>query len=316
MLKTLAPLLVLFCAIQVVAQTSSPQTLGYVLQPEGMAPTRDAVVNRLAKSDRDWIILDTQFDGDPWPPQVLQTIRDGKPGRKVLAYISIGEAEDYREYWEKKWDANKDGKPDDGAPGFLCEVNPDWEGNYKVRYWHRDWQAMILKRIATIMQTQKFDGLYLDIIDAFSFFEHDPKTDKWLDHRRNEQTGNTYRIDMIRWVQIIARHARRFNPDALIIPQNGEQLLEDKAYSELVSGIGIEDLFSDGNKKQSEDDTAYRLSFIKPFIATGKPVWLVNYATHPRYRRLAKSKAKELGMRLLITDRQLKTLGISRALQD
>jgi len=31
---------------------------------------------------------------------------------------------------------------------------------------------------------------------------------------------------------------------------------------------------------------------------------------------LAKSKARELGMRLLITDRQLKTLGISRTLQN
>ncbi len=316
MLKTLALLLVLFSVIPVAAQTPSPQTLGYILQPEGLAATRDAVVNRLAKSDRDWIILDTQFDGDPWPPEAIKMIRDGKPGRKVLAYLSIGEAEDYREYWEKKWDANKDGKPDDGAPGFLCAVNPNWEGNYKVRYWHRDWQAMILKRVATIMQTQKFDGLYLDIIDAFSFFEHDPKTDQWLDHRRNEQTGNTYRQDMIRWVQLIAQNARRFHRDALIIPQNGEQLLEDKAYSEWVSGIGIEDLYSDGNQKQPEDDTTYRLSFIKPFIATGKPVWLVNYATHPRYRRLVKSKARELGMRLLITDSELKTLGISRTLQD
>ncbi|MAX27000.1 MAG: hypothetical protein CMJ19_21100 [Phycisphaeraceae bacterium] len=316
MFKIFAILITLCCASLSLAQTPFPQTLGYILQPEGLAATRDQVVKLLARSDRDWIILDTQFDGDPWPPEAIKTVRDGKPGRKVLAYISIGEAEDYREYWEKKWDANKDGTPDDGAPGFLCAVNPDWEGNYKVRYWHRDWQAMILKRVATIMQTQKFDGLYLDIIDAFSFFEHDPKTDKWFDHRRNEQTGNTYREDMIRWVQIIARNARRFNPDALIIPQNGEQLLEDKAYTALVSGIGIEDLFSDGNQKQSDDDTAYRLSFIKPFIATGKPVLLVNYATHPRYHRLAKSKARELGMRLLITDRQLKTLGISRTLQN
>jgi hypothetical protein len=45
-------------------------------------------------------------------------------------------------------------------------------------------------------------------------------------------------------------------------------------------------------------------------------VWLINYATHPRLRRLATGKARELGLRLLITDRELKTLGISRALQD
>ncbi|HAI12041.1 MAG TPA: hypothetical protein DCM28_10080 [Phycisphaerales bacterium] len=316
MLKSLALLIGLICAGSLHAQTSSPQTLGYILQAEALAKSRDAVVDILAKSDRDWIILDTHFDGDPWPPEALQTIRAGKAGRKVLAYLSIGEAEDYRDYWQKDWDADQDGKPDAGAPGFLCDLNPDWAGNYKVRYWHRDWQATLLKRVSSIMQTQKFDGLYLDIVDGFSFFEHDPKTDQWIDNRHNPQTGNTYRKDMIRWIMLITKNARRINPKTLIVPQNGEQLLKDKAYSQLVDSVGIEDLFSNGNQKQSADDITYRLSYLKPFVKTNKPVWLINYATHPRYQRLATSKARELGMRLLITDRDLKTLGISRSLQD
>ena len=316
MLKSLALLIGLICAGLVHAQTSSPQTLGYVLQAEALAKSRDAVVDILAKSGRDWMILDTHFDGDPWLPEALQTIREGKAGRKVIAYLSIGEAEDYRDYWDKKWDADKDGKPDSGAPGFLCDLNPDWEGNYKVRYWHRDWQAMILKRLPLILHEQKFDGLYLDIIDGYAFFEHDPKTDTWIDNRRNLQTGNTFRSDMIRWVQLIAQNARRINPETLIVPQNGEQLLADKAYSQLVDSIGIDDLFSDGNKKQPTDEVTYRLSYVKPFIKTGKPVWLINYATHPRFQRLSTNKAKEHGMRLLITDRDLKTLGMSRILHD
>ena len=53
----------------------------------------------------------------------------------VLAYMSIGEAETYRWYWKKSWDANLDGKPDAGAPSWLGTRNPDWPDNYKVRFW-------------------------------------------------------------------------------------------------------------------------------------------------------------------------------------
>jgi len=33
--------------------------------------------------------------------------------------MSVGEAEDYRWYWNPSWDANHDGKPDPGAPSWL-----------------------------------------------------------------------------------------------------------------------------------------------------------------------------------------------------
>jgi cysteinyl-tRNA synthetase len=312
MQRTLCVFTILMCAWPCLAQTPAPQTLAYVLQAEPLGPTRTAVVNRLATCDRDRIILDTHFDGDPWPPEAIKSIRDGKPGRKVIAYLSIGEAEDYRDYWQQKWDANHDGKPDSGAPGFLCDLNPDWEGNYKVRYWQRDWQALILKRVNDILATQKFDGLYLDIVDGFEFFEHDAKTDQWIDNRPNPQTGNTYRVDMIRWVKLIADNARKINSHALIIPQNGVALLADKTFCQSIDAVGVEDLFTDGNKLQKPEDTQARLDFLKPFIATGKPVLLIEYPTHPAKQRLVIAQSKTLGMHLLITDRNLKTLGQSK----
>ena len=33
----------------------------------------------------------------------------------MLAYVSIGEAENYRFYWEESWDADNDGQPDADA---------------------------------------------------------------------------------------------------------------------------------------------------------------------------------------------------------
>ncbi len=81
--------------------------------------------------------------------------------------MSIGEAEDYRYYWQDSWINN--------PPNWLEDENPDWEGNYKVRYWDKDWQSIIygndnsyLKKIINA----GFDGVYLDIIDAFEYFEN------------------------------------------------------------------------------------------------------------------------------------------------
>ncbi|NPA44475.1 MAG: hypothetical protein GXO49_02970, partial [Chlorobi bacterium] len=81
-------------------------------------------------------------------------------------YMSIGEAENYRYYWQEEWNTNK--------PEWLDKENPDWEGNYKVWYWNKDWQNIIygndnsyLKKILDA----GFDGVYLDIIDAFEYYE-------------------------------------------------------------------------------------------------------------------------------------------------
>ena len=80
--------------------------------------------------------------------------------------MSIGEAEDYRYYWQSSWKI--------GSPDWIEKENPDWEGNYKVKYWEKGWQDIIYGNndsyLKKILDTG-FDGVYLDIIDAFEYFE-------------------------------------------------------------------------------------------------------------------------------------------------
>ena len=95
----------------------------------------------------------------------LQTKPSGAR-RLVLCYMSIGEAETYRYYWKSAW------KP--GNPSWLEPENPDWAGNYKVRYWDTDWQSIIVGNNSSYLQkilNAGFDGVYLDIIDGFEYFE-------------------------------------------------------------------------------------------------------------------------------------------------
>lgn len=290
----------------------SPKSMAYVLQARSLGPDRASVVKRLAECGRDVVVLDAVFTTDegPWTPEELQSIRAGKPRRRVVAYVSIGEAEDYRSYWKKEWDADGDGKPDAAAPKFLNIENPDWKGNYRVRYWHKEWQEIMLPAVDQVVK-QGFDGIYLDIVDAFEFYEYDPVTKDWRDDMVNTETGNTYRRDMITWVAAIAKRARDRKADFLVIPQNAAQLLAHEDYRDLISAIGVEDLFVNDSKLRSEKDFRFVTNFLKQLQAVGKPVLVIDYPKSDKVNKGAFELSTRHGFTHLLTDRDLKTLGIS-----
>ncbi|MBI3880756.1 MAG: endo alpha-1,4 polygalactosaminidase, partial [Verrucomicrobia bacterium] len=168
---------------------SAPSSFAYILQADSFAKTKPAAVERLAACGRDWIVLDAAFGGDtPWERAELDAIRRGQPGRKVIAYISIGEAEDYRPYWRKEWGSK--GKLTAAAPAWLGAENPEWKGNYRVKYWNAEWQRLMLAAIDDAM-ARGFDGVYLDIVDGFETFEQDGKD--FIDDRVNPDTKQSYR---------------------------------------------------------------------------------------------------------------------------
>ena len=140
----------------------------YLLNP-GAYDTKSAFLDAIRGISYDLVIMDLFYDGTE---ELLAAeiaglkVKSGGGSRLVIAYMSIGEAEDYRYYWQDNWE--------EGNPSWLAEENPDWEGNYKVRYWDKNWQNIIygnddsyLKKILDA----GFDGVYLDIIDAFEYFE-------------------------------------------------------------------------------------------------------------------------------------------------
>jgi cysteinyl-tRNA synthetase len=139
----------------------------YVLQYQSYGHA-DSFVTALANTYYDLAIIDYSFDGSdagkftPQEVSQMKTKPDGK-NRKVIAYLSIGEAEDYRYYWQSGWG--------EGDPSFIYEENPDWPGNFKVKYWDPQWQAIIFGYVRKIVEAG-FDGVYLDIIDAYEYFEN------------------------------------------------------------------------------------------------------------------------------------------------
>jgi cysteinyl-tRNA synthetase len=286
---------------------SNPVSFAYILQADSFAKTKPAVVAKLKESGRDWIVLDASFTGDtPWEQADLDIIRSGKAGRKVVAYLSIGEAEDYRPYWQSEWVSN--GKRTAAAPVWLGIENLDWKGNYQVKYWNVDWQKLMLAAIDETM-ARGFDGVYLDIVDGFQTYEQG--ADGYLDDRINPETKQTYRRDMVDWVKAIAARARAKNPAALVIPQNGSQLVADKDFIEVINAQGIEDLFTNGKGLQPASHTDEILGHLKLLASAKKPVLLIEYPKTRQGQALSKKLAEENSLVWLVTDRQLKTLGES-----
>ncbi|MBN2553148.1 MAG: endo alpha-1,4 polygalactosaminidase [Spirochaetales bacterium] len=151
----------------------------FLINP-GAFTGKNAFLSALGRTGYDLLVIDTFVDGPKgleWlEPEDIRSLKQKAGGarRLVISYLSIGEAESYRYYWDRSWDRNRDGHPDPGAPSWLAGENPNWQGNYKVRYWDAQWQAILfgtedsyLDRIVAL----GFDGVYLDIVDAFEFFE-------------------------------------------------------------------------------------------------------------------------------------------------
>lgn len=130
--------------------------------------TKQTFISAISSTNYDVIIMDLFFEDAEFSASEIESLKTKQNGGKrlVIAYMSIGEAEDYRYYWQSNWRV--------GNPSWLKAENPDWAGNFKVEYWNTTWQSIIygnddsyLKKIID----KGFNGAYLDIIDAFEYFE-------------------------------------------------------------------------------------------------------------------------------------------------
>jgi len=140
----------------------------YLLDP-GSYTSKVDFLNAIRETNYDVLILDLFYSGtESLTLEDVNSLKIKANGslRLVIAYMSIGEAEDYRYYWQADWDTN--------PPPWLVGENPNWPGNYKVRYWDEAWQDIIYGNNDSYLKKifdAGFDGTYLDIIDAFEYFE-------------------------------------------------------------------------------------------------------------------------------------------------
>jgi cysteinyl-tRNA synthetase len=222
-------------------------------------------------------------------------------GKLVLAYLDIGQAEDYRTYWQADWVAPSDDER--GEPDFLVRPDPDgWSGNYPVAFWEPAWQELVLRDPAGLVQQaldDGFDGAYLDWIEAYE----DPVVIEVA-----EGEGIDPAEAMVGFVRALGATARERDPDFLVVPQNAAWLVyEQPDYLTAIDGLAIEDLSFGGEADTAWDDPASgdipqdaeEQAELEELIAlyrdAGLPVFCVDYALDPDNAAEAEARALEAG---------------------
>lgn len=209
-------------------------------------------------------------------------VRPDGSRRFVVAYMSVGESEEFRFYWNAAWNA----PAKEPLPSWIGEENCAWPKAHRVRYWDDGWKSINIRSAGSYLKriiAAGFDGVYLDRVDIYETFE-------------NERP--TARAEMIAHVVEIAKTARRYRPGFFVIPQNGEALLESDDYRRVIDGLGKESLLHGASAtgvRNAETDIAWSLSMLKKLMYEGKPVFTVEYLVTPEHINTAAIELRRRG---------------------
>ncbi|MFN8336676.1 MAG: endo alpha-1,4 polygalactosaminidase [Cyclobacteriaceae bacterium] len=134
----------------------------YLINPS--FSTKQEFIEAVQATNYDLVLMDLYFNETELTAADVEALKTKANGgsRLVICYMSIGEAEDYRYYWS---DLDKN---------LVCRENPDWKGNFAVKYWEADWKSVIYGNEQSYLKKildAGFNGVYLDIIEAYETFE-------------------------------------------------------------------------------------------------------------------------------------------------
>jgi len=234
------------------------------------------LVDLIADSGHDLVVLDfvpSQADRRDFDMSgVVERLHAAAQPKLVLAYLDIGQAEDYRTYWQPGWGP--------GDPDWIVGVDPEgWEGCFPVAYWAPAWRDIWLsdKGYLRAVVEAGFDGMYLDWIEAYDDKNVCAQADK--EDRDPE-------AEMVQWVRDLAERGRALAPRFIVVAQNAVELLEDGRYEALLDGVAQEAIWFDGSEDGRREGDVHTdaeltdeyLSYLEPARARGLAVLTVDYA--------------------------------------
>lgn len=230
-----------------------------------------------AASPYDLLVIDATTgvgDGRAMSERDVARLKSRPDGRRrlVVSYLSIGEAEDYRpDYFSAEY-------LEEEAPDWLMHENPQWKGNRIISFCDEGWQRTILgddqgRNVYNSIEPSPLyrlielglDGVYLDRVDVYS--------------EVGKACPDAARR-MVQFVKRLAEHARRRNPDFMVILQNAEELLRYREMIDSIDAIAKEDLFygvdhsEAANAREMVRDTLANLRLAR---GAGRPVFFVDY---------------------------------------
>lgn len=240
-------------------------------------------IDKLAAVDADVLVVDfaKQEGKVPLLPAEVERLKVKPDGsrRFVIAYLSVGEGEEFRSYWQADWKAS--------PPDWVGEENCAWPQAHRIHYWLEGWKKINFRGPQSYLGriiAAGFDGVYLDRVDIYETFEKERPS---------------ARDDMITHVAQLAESARRMKPGFLVIPQNAEALLSDERYRVMIDGLGKESLLNgavETGQRNSARDIRWSASLLNLLVRDGKPVLAVEYLTEKQQMAAAAHELRSMGL--------------------
>ena len=243
---------------------------------------------RIGETGFDLVVVSFSATGSS--PKVIPALKESPGGPKIiLCYMSIGQSEDYRWYWQYEWAQN--------PPEWLGEHDPVW-GDRWVQYWHPEWQSIIYGTPESYLDKiieMGFDGVYLDRVDAYWYYQ--------------EQGRESAAREMVDFILDFTDYARKQKPGFGVFPQNAEELgIMFPDFMESMTGIGVEDLYygyPQEHQASPADWTAEREAILDQWVAEGKLVLTIDYSGKPEQIADAYARSHARGYVPYVTDRSL-----------
>ncbi len=222
----------------------------------------------------DWIIV------DPDNPYVKP-----KSGRaKLIAYISVGEIEDYRSYFDE-------------IKKYAIGYNPVWEA-YVADVRNPEYRRFLIERVAKSIVEKGFDGFLLDTLDSYKLVAKEGEEKSFVDALAD----------------FVITLKKKY-PDKLIVINRGFEIFD--YVQQYIDGFLFEGLFRKLDEdlnyvSVSEEERSYYLSKLR-YINEKVPVIIVDYVD-PRDRGEAIKVMKailELGFIPYIAEKELSEVGVN-----
>ena len=169
-------------------------------------------------------------------------------------------------------------------PGYIVKINPDWEENYRVKYWDPEWRSVLAGKPDSYLsriQSQGFDGVFLDTVDTAEVYLEEEMTDA--------------PAKMLDLVKFITETARAADPDFLVVAQNPYVILDLEGAMQVISGVSAENVLFENGSIRSASDLVPVLENLNKVKAAGHSVISIEYITDPIQKGLYEGLCAAMG---------------------
>ncbi|GAV02695.1 hypothetical protein RvY_13229 [Ramazzottius varieornatus] len=182
-------------------------------------------------------------------------------GKTVLAYLSIGEAESFRSYWQSNWTV--------GSPSFIVRPDAILPEQYVTQFWQPEWQVSVLDYYTTHIAPFNYSGLLIDYMQVY---------DQFLDARPNAAQ------EMVDFLKRVVDLAKAKDSQAIIVTQDSAGLYKlSEEYRMLVDGVSLQEVYYHDGKMKKARETREMVDLLNGISKDKKVVMLEEYVEKNRH---------------------------------